>query len=289
MNERGEPWMGSVSDDTLLFARHNEIDDVTWIDASGNEFRPSFGWGGLGLKYGGRPSADHGRTVHYDNARGQVVLGAASGPLKSFSVSEPVKPIAWDGNLVYLVSVPEVGGQPLGAYRLDVDAGSLTEIDLVRRMGFGQMDLNPASGKVVGIVTTGEDSGLGGTVGFSSVVMLDLISGEMVELAGESEDYRTFGQPKISSDGSKVAFTAIGAQSDVLVSDLHLGGHERRLISGTVLGWTPDSQSLAVDRDNELQLVSVRDGTVVSVARRSGRYPDPDFHGVDYVGMVSKR
>ena len=289
LNMNGEPWMGRVSNDTLLLDRHNDVNDVDWIDASGNEFRPNFDWGGLDLKYGGLPSTNHDLTVYYDNGRRQVVLGAASGPLKSFPVPEPVKPIVWNENLVYLVSVPEIGGQPLSVYLLDLDANSLTEIESVRRMNFDQIDLHPASGKLVGIISTVNDNGLENTIGFSSVVLLDLNSGEVVELAGENEDYRIFSRPKISPDGSRVAYTAVGAQSDIWVSGLDLGGHEQRLISGTMLDWTPDGLSLVVDRDNELQLVSVRDGSTFSVDRRSGRYPDQDFHGVDYVGIVFKK
>jgi TolB protein len=117
--------------------------------------------------------------------------------------------------------------------------------------------------------------------------MVDTLSGESIEMMS-SESY-VYGAPKFSPDGTRIAFTITNGAPDVWVADVNVSGHERRVVSGSVLDWTPDGNTLVVDRDNELQLVSVSDGTARSVTRRSGKYPDPDFHGVDYVGIILKR
>ncbi|MFH2063401.1 MAG: hypothetical protein ABIJ46_04625 [bacterium] len=298
-NQYGWPQMEPISDDTLLFVRYDGLDDnAMWVDASGNEFRSAFDWGGPGLKYGGLPSPDHGRVAYYDGARRQVVVGADAGPLRTLSAPEPVRPLAWQGNQVYWATIHETENRPLGLYRLDLDAGTLAEIETVRAAGLSQFDFNPASGRLVGIVQARPSSEADVRPdNLSAIMLLDLNSGGSVELtSGEyplwfsSAPLDVFSDPKISPDGAMVAYTVSDENGQsVWVSELDLGGHERRLVSGTLLDWSPDSRTLIVDRDGELQLVSTVDGSSVSVARRSGSYSDPDFHGVDYVGVVSKR
>jgi cyanophycinase-like exopeptidase len=61
------------------------------------------------------------------------------------------------------------------------------------------------------------------------------------------------------------------------------------VISGKVVEWAPDGTRLVVDRDGALQIVDIGTGAITTVAQRHGTHSDPDFKGVEFIGIVHKR
>lgn len=291
----GVPWMSRVSDEVLLFARRaGGRDDVVWIDVSGNEIRkmpssPDVVWSGL-------PSPDGRHYAYRDGATGSIIVADVDGGRSEYPLpaSEGVRfrPFAWDasGDNLYIEAESAIEGEDSGfdggIWRLNMRSRSAAEVTAVRELGLKQMDLDPVSGRLAG-VTYVCDSLESCGMAPSSLYMVDTSSGESIEIMS-SESY-VYGQPKFSPDGKRIAFTITNGESDVWIADSDVSGHELRVISGSLLDWTPDGNTLVVDRDNGLQLVSVSDATARTVAERSGKYPDPDFHGVDYVGIIIKR
>ena len=294
VSSAGVPWMSKVSDSVLLFVRRaSDVSDVIWIDASGNEIRkaadaPDVVWRGL-------PSPD-GRFIAYSGGdAGSLVIEGKDGSRAEHSIPMPedarAVPFAWTTDAVALFvrtgPAGEVeGGSIPGLWRLDLRSGSATEVAAVAEFGLEQLDIDPSSGKLVGVTYACESLETCGSAP-SSLYMVDTVTGESVAML--SSDSHTYGQPKFSPDGARIAYVMANGSADVWVADAAVSGHERRVVSGQLLDWTPDGAYLVVDRDNEIQLVSVSDGASRTVVRRSGKYQDPDFHGVDYVGIIVKR
>ncbi|MBU0625796.1 hypothetical protein KKF05_05685 [Patescibacteria group bacterium] len=285
----GTPWMRQVSNDTLLFARRdNDPVEAAWIDVSGNKLRSTEDetediiWNGL-------PSSTGQKIAYYDWVSGRVIIMAGDSlPMEYDLGSDAFIPVVWDeqSNNLYLKKVSEGDLPTAGLWRLNTTTGETEEILAVRELKLYDIDLDISASRLVG--ATYECRGLEdcGT-GPSALYLVDLLSGNSVEL--HSDEHLSFGQPRLSPNAKQVAYTLSNGQADVWVSDLEVAGHERRIISGRLLDWLPDSNNLVVDRDNELQLISAKDSKIVSVARRSGQYPDADFLGIDYIGIVSKR
>ncbi len=285
----GTPWMKQVSDDIMLFAaRNTTATEASWVDVSGKklltteEENEDVVWGGL-------PAPNGRKTAYYDWRADRIMVVVEDKMPREYNVGngDALTPVAWGEKSIdlYLKVVTEGGLPTAGLWRLNTDTGLTTEIEAVRELKLYDFDINPAAELLVGttfICTNHEDCGTGP----SSIHMVDLATENNVELY--SSDHLAFGNPRISPDAGRVAYTMSNGQADVWIADLSVAGHERRVISGKVLDWISDGQWLVVDRDNEIQLVKIKDGTIISVVRRSGQYPDPDFYGVDYIGIVSK-
>lgn len=291
----GVPWMSKVSPGVLMFARRvGGPDDVLWIDVSGKEVRHlsesrDIIWSGL-------PSPDNRKVAYRDSGSGSIIIVDGDGNRSEYPIpladgAMPV-PFAWDasGETLFARTESVTEGEDVGfadgLWRLHVPSRSAEEVKAVRELGLHQIDIDPATGNLIGVTYDCGSLESCGTAP-SSLYLVDTLSGESIEIMS-SESY-VYGRPKFSPDGTRIAFTITNGASDVWIADADVSGHERRVVSGSLLDWTPDGNTLVVDRDNELQLVSVSDGTARTVARRSGKYPDPDFHGVDYVGIIIKR
>lgn len=290
----GVPWMSKVSDTVLLFARRASGDtDAIWMDVSGNEIlkeagAPDVVWGGL-------PSSDGRLIAHPGIVAGTLVIESDDGGRTEYQIPMPedarAVPFAWtaDAAALFVRSGPAgegEGGSIPGLWRLDLRSGSATEVTAVADLGLEQLDIDPSSGRLVGVTYACESLETCGSAP-SSLYLVDTVTGESIEML--SSESHAYGQPKFSPDGSRIAYVMANGSADVWVADAAVSGHERRIISGQLLDWSPDGANLVVDRDNELQLISVSDGTSRTVVRRSGKYQDPDFHGVDYVGIITKR
>jgi len=286
----GTPWMKQVSDDTLLYAaRETAATEASWVDVSGNEVL-STAEENADVVWGGLPSPNGKKTAYYDWAAGRMMVVAEDNMPQEYEVGDEQAfiPVAWCEKSVdlYMKVVTEGGLPTAGLWRLNTKSGIATEIEAVRELKLYDFDVDPIAHRLVGatfVCTNHEDCGTGP----SSLHMVDLETDEGIELY--SSDHLAFGNPRISPDAKSVAYTLSNGQADVWITDLDVAGHDRRVISGKVLDWISGGKWLVVDRDNEIQLVNVEDGTIVSVARRSGQYPDPDFHGIDYIGIVSKK
>jgi len=286
----GQPWMKQISNDTLLFARRDK-DSATaaWIDVSGKELLTTDDeaediiWSGL-------PAPDDSKTAYYNWTTGRVVVVPDGGlPVEYDLDSEQAfAPVAWgaESNLLYLKAMSEGGLPVAGLWRLNTSTGSAEEIVAVRELKLYDFDIDTKANRLVGatfVCATLEECGIGP----SSLHMVDLVDGLSVELF--SDDHLAFGNPRISPDAMRVAYTMSNGAADVWCSDLDVAGHDEFIISGRLLDWTPDNERLIVERDGEMQIVSIDDSAIVTVTQRSGRYQDPDFHGIDYIGIVSKK
>lgn len=291
----GSPWMAKVSDTLLLFVRKPagiERGDASWVDASGNVVKvpdtdPDILWTGL-------PSPDGAVIAYADRDKDAVsVLSLGDGLTRSFSTAEysafgRLEPIVWeaDGSAVYLKPVSDAEAFVPGLWRLDVGEGALSEVAVVRRLGLANYTVSPASDMLVGS-TFGCDSIDRCGTGPSVLYAVRLDTGASVEVLAD-EDAALSG-PLISPDGGTVAYTVDRDGPEVRLVDPDDPDGDRRLISGRALAWTPDGRKLVIDRDDELQLYDIATGAVAAVARRTGRYQDNDFKGVDFVGIVDKR
>jgi hypothetical protein len=291
----GVPWMSKVSDGVLLFARRAAMpNDVLWIDVSGNELRnetqsPDIVWSGL-------PSRDGKSIAYRDSETGKIMVLDDSGSLTDASPTsaEDVRlvPFAWgqSGDYLYVKSEQVIEGEDSGfdssLWMVHVPTRTPIEVKAVRELGLNQIDIDPASGMLVGVTYSCESIEYCGKPP-SALYRINTLSGESIEIT--SSDSYVFGQPRFSPDGTKIAYTITNGSPDVWVADVTVNGRERRVVSGQLLDWSPDGVSLVVDRDSELQVVAVTDGATRTIARRSGKYPDPDFHGVDYIGIITKR
>ncbi|MFH1047586.1 MAG: hypothetical protein V1738_04750 [Patescibacteria group bacterium] len=285
----GTPWMKRVSDNILLFARRdNDATTASWIDVSGKQLRTTDNeeadiiWNSL-------PSPDGHLTSYFNWTTGRIVIIKDQNlPLEyDLGIEQALVPVAWDEQSVNLyIKVAAEGGLPqAGLWRLNTSTGEAQEITAVRELSLYDFDIDTSAGLLVGATftcTNQEDCGTGP----SSLHLVNLNTGELIELF--ADDHLAFGHPSISPDAKQVAYTLSNGQSDIWISDLDVAGLDRRIISGKVLDWIADGQWLVADRDNEVQLVSIVDGTKTTVARRAGQYPDADFHGIDYIGIISK-
>ncbi|MFC1638875.1 hypothetical protein ACFL26_01220 [Patescibacteria group bacterium] len=281
------PWMSKVDDRTLLFARRT--DDAVWTDVSGSELRALGDHPDVDVLWTGLPSPDGSRVAFFDAEVGAPAVVAEDGT-RIFSADGPSSfmPFKWRReNVLYLSGEPVSSGMSRSLWRANVAVGEVEEVPGVLELELTDFDLNLEAGLLVGnrfVCDNVETCG----VPPSSLHLLDITTGESVELA--ASDTSVFADVRLSPDASRIAFTVTeGDQSDVWVTDVEASGHERRVTSGNLLDWTPNGNALIVDRDGELQIVSLGDGSVRTIARRSGRYPDSDFHGIDYVGVVGKR
>lgn len=284
------PWMKKISDDTMLFSsRDSESKSASWIDVSGNELRSTDGDSPPDAIWGGIPSPNGGRIAYYDWPSSRIkIFSVESGQVENHEAptENGLLPVTWkNSNELYLKAVTESGLPVAGLWLLNTDNGDFREMEAINDLNLYVYDIDSDAGRLVGTTftcTNYEDCGSAP----SALHLVDLSNGKSVELF--SDKHLIFERPRISPDAKQVAYTITNSESDVWVSDLDVAGHNRRVISGKLLDWTPDGNWLVVDRDNEIQLVSVDGQAILSVARRSGKYPDADFHGIDYIGIVSK-
>jgi hypothetical protein len=286
----GQPWMKQVARNILLFARREQDSTAAaWIDVSGNELLTTDEttadviWSGL-------PAPDGTKTVYYNWTTGRVVVAPYEGLPTEYDLGteQAFEPVAWGerSNLLYLKAMSEGGLPVAGLWRLNTANGSADEITAVRELKLYDFDIDVVHDRLVGatfVCATLEECGTGP----SSLHMVDLIDGTSIELF--SDDHLAFGNPRISSDATRVGYTMSNGRSDVWCSGLDVAGRDEFIISGRLLDWTADKEKLVVERDGRLQIVSIADQTIVTVAERSGSYQDPDFHGLEYIGIVSKQ
>jgi hypothetical protein len=290
-SDAGTPWMQRVSETILLFARR-ELDptEAVWVDVSGKKLHSTENkpadviWNGL-------PSPDGQKIAYYNwTNRRVVVFQNENFPTEYDLGDQAFEPLAWDRNSINLyLNVVAEGEQPIAElWRLNTATGSAEEITAIRKLGLYNIDLNTEVGRLVGVTDNYNCRGSEDCKAeSSSLYLVDLFSGKSIEL--QTEKHLFFIRPRLSPNADKVAYILSNGQNDVWISDLDIAGHEQRIISGQLLDWLPNGEGLIVDRDNELQLVSIEDDKIITVARRSGQYSDQDFVGVDYVGIIGKQ
>ncbi len=284
----GSPWMRPLSPDTLLFVRRNSgADDFVWIDVAGRELPRPLPPDDSGVD--GLPSPDGSRVAYVDPAKRSVTVLTAGSLLQTFDIKGAAdvgfwSPLSWspDGRRLYLKPVFEGGGFVSGLWVIDLERSEAAEIKAFRRLGLVDVDIDPRLGLGVGVTFRGD--GLGTDIaGPSKVHLVDLETGADKVLL--SDDSLVFRGPLLSPDGRRLAFSYAGDESDVWLMDID-SALSSLLVSGRALAWTPDSRSLVVSRNDEIQLVEADSRSITTVARRVGKYYDPDFQGLEFIGLV---
>jgi dipeptidyl aminopeptidase/acylaminoacyl peptidase len=194
--------------------------------------------------------------------------------------------VAWssENDAVFLKPVFDGGTPVAGLWYADLDSKTIKEFSVVRKLGLADFAIYPALDQIVGTTFRSEDLE-SGALGPSKIYLIDIPTGRSTVL--QSDERTAFRGPLLSPDGSRLAFSFGGGEPDVwLVGTDGTDGGKRSFISGRPLAWTPDGRSLVVSRDNELQLVDVDTGGITTIARRSGKYQDPDFQGVEFIGII---
>lgn len=288
----GAPLMRRVTDDTLLLDRRDgTADERSWMDASGVAASvpvddPDAFWG--------LPSPDGSTLAYVDRDRKAVTLVTlADGLTKSYATDTLLdlgylSPLAWtpDSSVLYLTPVFEGEAYVPGLWKLDLATDTLSEVSIVRELGLNEITLDAAADTLVGATFECESVESCGT-GPSALYVVDLASETAKKLL--ENPFGPYRDPHVSPDGSQVAYTRVSGAAEIRVVPIADPTGDRRVISGNALDWTPDGTHLVVDRDSALQLVDVESGTVTTVARRQGNYLDPDYKGLDYIGIIRKR
>lgn len=289
----GSPWMASAGDDTLFFFRRELSEtDRFFTDIYGRErteYRPL-----LDLSFSGLPSPD-GRWIAYaaEDAKKPrptiAVMDTGDGSVKTYPVSAKtgpgrLDPIVWsaDSKKVYIKPISNSNFTP-GLWMLDTEAGTVSEITVVRKSGLSFYTIYPETGKLVG--STFKCDGLDHCgIGPSKLLMVDLASQKVVTLLEDGT--LAYDSPLLSPDGSRIAFSYFGNDPAVWLVDVQGGKNPSFFISGAALAWTPDGSGLVVDRDRELQIIKLADKAITHVAKRTGKAEDPDFQGLDFIGVL---
>jgi len=283
----GSPWMRPLSPDTLLFMRrHSGSDDYVWIDVSGRELPRPTPPSGSGID--GLPSPDGSRVAYVDPQKKTVTVVTSGSLLQTFDLKSGSdvgfwSPLVWspDSRLLYLKPVFEGGGFVSGLWVIDLDQAAASEIKVFRRLGLNDVTVDAKLGLAVGATMSGgSESDYSGP---SKLYLVDLRTGEARALL--SDPSLAYRDPLLSPDGLTAAFSFAGPEPDVWLADV-VSSAMRLLISGRALAWTPDGRALVVSRDNELQIVDISPVKVTSIARRIGKYNDPDFQGLEFIGLV---
>jgi len=287
----GSPWMRPLSENTLLFMRRDaSADDFVWIDAAGRELERPVPPTGSGID--GLPSPDGSRVAYVDPGTKTVTVVTRGALLQTFEAKSGSEagfwaPLAWtpDGGKLYLRPVFDGGGFVSGLWVIDLDKPESAEIEPVGRLGLKDISVNAGLGLLVG--STYRSGALEAEpTGPSKIYLVDLNAGEEKFLL--TEDSLAFRDPLLSPDGRRLVYSFGGSDPDIWLNDIG-SPDSRLLISGRALAWTPDGRFLVVSRDNELQLVEVDGNQIVSVAHRTGKYQDPDFRGLEFIGIVKSK
>jgi hypothetical protein len=290
----GSPWMRPLSDHTLLFVRrYTSSDDFLWVDAAGKEVsRPA---SGQITNVSGLPSPDGSMVAYADERSAAVSIVSADGsdPMffstKGFISTGYLSPVVWsaENDAVFLKPVFDGGTAVAGLWYADLGSKVIKEYSVVRKLGLADFVIYPTQDKIVG--TTFSDGGLeSGALGPSKIYLIDIPTGRSTVL--QSDEIAAFRDPLLSPDGRRLAFSFGSGEPDVWMVDTGETDPERRsIISGRPLAWTPDGRSLAVSRDNELQIVDVGTGRTSTIVRRSGKYQDQDFQGVEFIGIIKDK
>lgn len=287
----GSPWMRPLSDRTLLFVRrYTSSDDFLWMDAAGKEVaRPASSQIG---NVSGLPSPDGSMVAYADEAKAAVIIVYADGrePMtlstKGQISAGYLSPIAWaaENDAVFLRPVFDGGTAVAGLWYADLEAQVIKEFTVVRKLALADFTVYPQLGKIVGLTYRSEGLENAAT-GPSKIYLIDISTGRSSVL--QSDEVSAFHNPLLSPDGGRLAFSFADGDSDTwLVGTGSPDGKRELLVSGLPLAWTPDGRSLIVSRDNELQIIDAGTKKVITIARRSGKYRDPDFQGVEFIGIL---